>query len=176
VVVIFLIALISSMSSAAPDMILNVCVKESARMDDELFTKLCDTANEYVVDTDADGVKYMDPSQIVLVANPTTSGERRAYATFDAAIKDRRVAFFIVDNFAYNYLMEKNVLRPLAFFGIKSPEEYRLRINGTKLLAEGDTDIDYYIVMKYFADSEYTEMFLSSVAAMVVDMVMDIVR
>ena len=172
VIIGFIVALYFSMRAVSPDLRLFYCVAEEP--DGDTYQALGDNIYPYLVDVDSDDVIFMEPSVLVLVDDPVTTSQRTAYRNLEKTYDDDEVPCYIVDEYGYEYLMEQGVLRELDFFGINSPEPYRLRLNDTALWNGIPDDREYYLVMKYIEDSHYTDFYVSTITTMVVDMCYDL--
>lgn len=169
----FFLALYFSMRAVSPDLKLYYCVAEP--LGDEQFQTLNDNIYPYLIDVDSDDVVYMQPLTLVLTEDPSTTSERTAYRTLEKALEDADVACFITDDFGYRVLEDRGVLRDMEFFGIRSEDPYRLRLNDTALWNGVDESRDFYLVMKYIEDERYTDFYISTIATMIVDMCYDLV-
>ncbi len=169
----FIIALYFSMKTVRPDLKLYFCSEQE--LGEAQFQTFCDNMYEYIIDVDSDDVVYMEPVTLKLVQDPATTSERSAYKTLEKALTDDDIICFITDDFGYSYLLEQGMLRDMAFFGIRSDEEYRLRLNDTALWDGVDEPQDYYLVMKAIPDERYEDFYLSTITTMVVDMCYDLV-
>jgi len=169
----FLVALYFSMQTVRPDMKLFFCVNNE--LEDATFQTFCDNVYGYLIDIDGDDVQYLEPNELILKDDPQTTTERSAYNTLEKALEDQDVVFFVTDEYGYDYLMSQDALRDLAFFGINSPDVYRLRLNDTALWNGISDDTSYYLVMKYIPDEKYEDFYISTITTMVVDMCYDLV-
>ena len=172
VVIGFLVALYLSMQAVSPDLRIYYCVAEEP--DADTYQALGDNIYPYLVDVDSDDVLYMEANVLVLVDDPVTTSQRTAYKTLEKTYENDEVPSYIVDEYGYNYLMKKGVLRELSFFGITSAEPYRLCLNDTKLWDGVEDGKSYYLVMKYIDDSRYSDFYVSTITTMVVDMCYDL--
>ncbi len=161
------------MQSVRPDLKLYFCVGEE--LENTQFKTFCDNIYEYIIDIDSDDVVYMEPTVLLLVDEPITTFERSAYTTLEKSFTDDDIVCFITDEYGYQYLMSQDSIRDLAFFGINSAEEYRLRLNDTALWNGVDETRDFYLVMKKIPDERYEDFYLSTITTMVVDMCYDLV-
>lgn len=168
VVIGFFIALYFSMKTVRPDLRLYFCVEQE--LGETQFQTLCDNLYEYIIDVDGDDVVYMEPVTLVLTENPATTSERSAYQSLEKAFTDDDIVCFIADEYGYQYLMEQEMLRDLAFFGITSDDAYRLRLNDTALWDGVEETRSFYLVMKNIPDERYEDFYLSTITTMVVDM------
>ena len=168
----FFVALYFSMKSVSPDLRLYYCVSQEP--DADTYQALGDNIYPYLVDVDSDDVVYMEPNVLVLVDDPVTTSQRTAYRTLEKTFGDDEIPCYIVDDYGYRYLMEQGVLRDLAFFGITSPEPYRLPLNDTALWNNISDSRPYYLVMKYMDEERYTDFYISTITTMVVDMCYDL--
>ncbi len=144
----------------------------AADVSDEDYYGLVEKMNGYVYDVDGDNVKSLRQQRLHMAANPQTEAEKKVYADIDAAIADDETIFFVVDDAGYDYVRERCGLRPLAYFGIVSDDEYRLPLNGAPLtegtgLAEGPP---IYLIMKLLDDSKYNDYYVSGRTDVVVGM------
>ena len=171
--VVFIVALYFSMKTVQPDVKIYFCVEQE--LDETHFKTFCNNLYEYIIDVDSDDVVYMEPKTLKLVQDPLTTSERTAYNTLDKALADDDVVCFITDEYGYSCLMEREALRDLAFFGIKSEDEYRLRLNDTALWNGVAETRDIYLVMKYMPDEKYEDFYVSTITTMIVDICYDLV-
>ncbi|MBE6935724.1 MAG: hypothetical protein E7458_04390 [Ruminococcaceae bacterium] len=164
----FLVALVLSTGNVQPDMKVIFAVNEP--MDETAQNTLCTNMYQYTVDIDSDDILYLEPTLLHLVENPSTTSEKTDYNTLEKELEHEDTVFFVVDEFGYQHLLERDLLRDLDFFGIQGGEKYRLCLNDTALWEGVEEETPYYLVMKYVPDEEYEGFYLSSVTTMVVEM------
>ena len=170
VALVFGVVLFFSIKGAQADMYLFLVTSDETTLTEDQVNTMFANAKTYAGDFDKDGAAYFVPKWLKLTKDTTDT----EYSDLGHAIKDDNVVCFAVDDFGYEYLKGKGVLRELSFFGLTGADEYRVRLNSTGYLKDVHTSEPLYLVMKYFDDNRYEDYFISLLTSSVVDIVKDL--
>jgi len=139
-----------------PDMCFTI-VSNSVVTEDQVL-ELATHITDYVVDANEDGEEMISPIAVNLVENPVDDAELAAYSQVLTYLLDEKYVAFIVDEFAYDYMMLDNALQKMSHFGLETEEEYRIKLNDTAFMK--DTELNktgpYYLVFK-ICSQEYLD-------------------
>lgn len=165
----FAVAMYFSINTATADMYLFLVTKEDTTLTEENVNTIFSNAKTYVKDFDKDGAAYFVPKWLRL---PDDKNDVN-YSDFRKTIEDPNVICFAVDEYAYNYLLENEKLRDLAFFGLEGIDEYRIDLSKTGYMKNVNTKEPLYMVMKYVPDEAYEDYFVSLLTSSCVDIFRD---
>ncbi len=165
---VFVLAIIFLMRYEGADF--KLFVVTGTEIDTEAYCAFLENVNEYVYEVDGDNSEIMRNYRYAL--DGTTSTEDLSKLA-QRASEDDCIAF-VVDEAGYEYVKNLCSLRELSFFEIQSDDDdpYRMTLNDTALMQDTgmDGDTTYYLVMKYYDNSEYQSAYLSGRTDIVVGM------
>lgn len=122
----------------------------------EQYEKIPDKITPYITDLNEDGNVSASVYYLNLAEEPQDEVQMAAYQQIVTIFYDEMISVLLVDDYAYNYLMQSDGLEPLSTFGITGGiDDYRIPVRGTSL-TEGTTldlmDEDFYLVFRVVSD------------------------
>ncbi len=137
---------------------MNFTIISEYGVSEEHLYELATHVTDYIVDANLDGTTHISPQTLILTENPKDDKEMVAYYQIMVMFSDANHVAFIVDEYAYDYMMNSNALEKLSHFGLESDEEYRLKLNDTIFMK--DTALNekgpYYLVFK-ICNADYVD-------------------
>lgn len=134
-----------------------VVIVSQLGVDTEDHQQLKDNFASHLTDIDGNGEVNVNLTCIQIDVNLTDEFSVAAYEALTSMLIFDEVVFLVADEYCVEYLKSINAIEPLSVLGVPGGEdEYRINITDTDLLADTSVGeyIDYYLVVKKFAEVE----------------------
>lgn len=160
---------------------MRVYVVTDELISNEDYSLLYDRFTDYTDDVDGDNNKTMTLT-VLCTEGDGSSSAKQVHDKLQNIAESNDTLFFLVDDAGLEAVQSVCELRELAYFTegvdevkIVSDDPYKLRINGSNLLAGTamDTGRDWYIVMKYIDDAMYKDYYMSIKTDLVVTVILN---